>query len=149
MPYRNCSDSFSPSDSSSVQHWPLMSCGPTHCEKAIIAEQKKMQPLSIILSSHILSHISLFSQTFKSFKTLLYITSQRERWRGIIYFQKTRTFSKFNLQTNTQMAIKKDKLINVLIYLLKLSNSEAWRSCWINLISTYVIYLDQPNNIFK
>lgn len=45
IPYRNCSDSFSPSDSSSVQHWPLMSCGPTHCEKAITVERKESAAL--------------------------------------------------------------------------------------------------------
>lgn len=41
MPYRNCSDSFSPSDSSSVQHWALMSCGHQHCEKVILTERKE------------------------------------------------------------------------------------------------------------
>lgn len=41
IPYRNCSDSFSPSDSSSVQHWPLMSCGWKRCKK----KKKKKGPL--------------------------------------------------------------------------------------------------------
>lgn len=120
MPYRNCSDSFSPSDSSSVQHWPLMSCGPKHCEKAIIMEWKKIKPLSIILSSHIHPHISLFSLPFVGFKTLLYIASQTKMKRSDL-FPKDRILSEFSLQKNTQVTIKGDGLIKISLFYIKIT----------------------------
>lgn len=52
-------------------------------------ERETHQPLSIILSSHIPSHISLFSFSFEGFKTVLYIASQRGGDKDMIYFQMT------------------------------------------------------------
>lgn len=120
MPYRNCSDSFSPSDSSSVQHWPLMSCGPTRCEKAIIVEWKKRKCNLFLSSFHLASFLtSLYLAPFKGFKTQLYVASQKGETTRHYFFPKDRILSEFDPQRNTRLTIKRDALIKISVFLME------------------------------
>lgn len=113
MPYKNCSDSFSPSDSSSVQHWPLMSCGHKHCEKAITVEWKQdPASLYLFLISHSFSRLPVQPPVQGLQNTSLYSISKRKTER-LYLFPKGRIFSEFNLQKNSQMRTERDALIKI------------------------------------
>lgn len=115
MPYRNCSDSFSPSDSSSVQHWPLMSCGPTRCEQA----WKSNLSQSVLLSSGILCHISLFSSPppapspIQASKRCFTQTLKGRDGDTLFTLQKTGYCVNSALRGDIEMTVKRDVLIKI------------------------------------